>query len=298
MLKKLSIGILSIIGGLSLVACSPNDTTQGQSNVLSTGNSTISFVTESQSKKDDIWYLLNPDNEEQLPIAKMARVKGIIHTMDGQGRIYNMTSEKYYLKDLINLDDNQAIELAKKADENEFQKKINDDIERFNEHYSYTQELIEKYNAIEENEYKPEKFFTQLNENLPLIKQDIDTLENIKYQNPKLIDIKAKIKTDNTGKETISESIEFPYMLLKSPSWTIRSDYHEIKRSDDDIRYQELADSLTFEYPVATTQVLDYFLTGFIDKNFEQSIVTKVKNEKVSAKLDTIDTRNVEDIDK
>ncbi|MHC5268198.1 hypothetical protein ACYSNO_03265 [Enterococcus sp. LJL98] len=298
MLKKLSIGILSIIGGLSLVACSSNDTTQGKSNVLSTRNSTISFVTESQSKKDIIWYLLDPDNEEQLPIAKMARVQGIIHTKDGQGVAYNMTSDNYYLKDLIHLEDTQIIEFAKQSDEDKFQKKINDEKERFNENYSYAQELIEKYNAIGENEYKPEKFLAQLNENLPLIRQDIDTLDNINYQNPKFIDIKAKVKTDNTGKETVSESIVFPYMFLKSSSWSINSDYHNIRRSDDEIDYQELTDSLTFEYPVATTQVLDYFFTGFVDKDFEQSVVTKVKNENVSAKLDSIDTKNVEDIDK
>lgn len=151
----------------------------------------------------------------------MERVKGIIHTTDGQGRIYNMISEKYYLKDLIKLEDNQALQLTKKADEDEFQKKLNDNIKRFNEQYSYVQELIEKYNAIGENEYKPKKFLTQLNETLPLIKQDIDTLDNIEYQKPKSIDIKAKVKTDNTGKENISESIVPPYRLLKSSSWSI-----------------------------------------------------------------------------
>jgi uncharacterized protein (DUF2461 family) len=302
MKKNVGCIILTVAMGSLLFACSNQNATNKESTVThskkeSSGQknfvkeTSISFIKSSQNKQDRIWYLIKNDYEEQLPVTKLSEISAIIHTKNGEGTIYNVDVDNFYLKDVVPLSNDEILSKAKELDEQSFKDDFNEDLEYLDNNLKLAQETLEK-------DFNNSDFRNELTENIPLIQADIDKLKAITYQEPHAVLLKAQVKTDNTGQNTLSEEFEFPYMYLQSAMWDIDPSYYEISYDDSyNVSYTEEFGQISIHYPIATTQILDSLFAGFTNDKFERSIVTTVKDETIFAELDSINTKNVIDVD-
>ncbi|WP_304140347.1 hypothetical protein [Finegoldia magna] len=232
-----------------------------------------------------IWF----NTYSNTSVSKESQILGILN-FDGNGNVTYYKCKDLTFSNLKGLSDNEILELAIKNNKSRIEENIKKGIE-INE--KERPSFVESKKSFEQhlefsknnNDKKGVKTFTDLISNVDKSIAKIDSkiakFKNYKYSDPTPQKYTLKIKTDGTGNNTHTESIDF----------TITNDFSDDKRDEMLNVPLEVLDKkeVTFDlYPSSDNyEVYDMHFSGF------SSLVKKVEKNEMNFDLDTPDTKGI-----
>lgn len=222
-------------------------------------------------------------------VTKESQILGILN-FDGNGNVTYYKCNDLTFSNLKGLSDNEILELAKKNNKSRIENNLKKGIEinekerpSFVESRKFFEQKLEF--SKNNNDKKGVKAFTDLisevDKKISELDSKIAKFKNYKYSDPVPQKYTLNVKTDGTGNNTHTESIDF----------TITNDFSDDKRDEMLNVPLEVLDKkdITFSlYPSSDNyEVYDMHFSGF------SSLVKKVEENEMNFELDTPETKGI-----
>ncbi len=235
----------------------------------------VSFADSNDSR---VWLIVSSDKEQRYPIAKEATINAVIQTKNGKCLTLKTSSNDFTLEKIANMNDTEIVSKAEDLDQEQF-----NDIKKYGlDNYDYTLQSGNK----ELGELKQSEYYNYHKQKIEMIEKNIEELESarkklddITYKTPSWENISITLKKDNNNKETIEETINLSHNELNIPSVSYEDSVEEAK-------YDTESGKLVLSIPVATTEVLGQYYTGYATENGKTLLITRVDKDYQKMALD------------